>query len=312
MLNTLLPLKEIKANTEFMKQEIKKQMRRQELIRWSSSSHIGKNQFFPTIPSYKCYRISSLVGHSNQKHRGNLILENSLAEVSWNITKTTVDPFLTWYPHIAWNHIYSQIETKTKPCFCLTWHTTTFTTKTILTTSPGEHQGQGPFFAFGNQIDYILCSQRWRSSIQSAKTRPEEDCGSDHELLIAKIRLKSKKVGKTPRPLRYYLNQIPYDYTVEVRNRFKGLDLKDRVPEELWTEVHNIVQEAVIKTIPKKKKCKKAKWLPEEALQTAVKRREAKNKGKMSEFEIYSKNAFAIFSCQGRCCLKCCSLLFSH
>ena len=76
-----------------------------------------------------------------------------------------------------------------------------------------------------NQIDYILCSQRWRSSIHSAKTRPEADYGSDHELLIAKFRLKLKKVEKTTRPFRYYLNQIPYDYTVEVRNRFKGLDL---------------------------------------------------------------------------------------
>ena len=86
-----------------------------------------------------------------------------------------------------------------------------------------------------NQIDYILCSQRWRSSIQSAKTRLAADCGSDHELLIAKFRLKLKKVGKTARPFRYDLNQIPYDYTVEVRNRFKDLDLIDRVPDELWT-----------------------------------------------------------------------------
>ena len=88
-----------------------------------------------------------------------------------------------------------------------------------------------------------------------------------------------KKVRKTTRPFRYDLNQIPYDYTVEVRNRFKELDLIDRVPEELWIEVHDIIQEAVIKTIPKKKKCKKAKWLSEEALQIAVKTREAKGKG---------------------------------
>ena len=128
-------------------------------------------------------------------------------------------------------------------------------------------------------MDYILCSQRWRSSIQSAKTRPGADCGSDHELLYAKFRLKLKKVGKTTRPFRYDLNQIPYHYTVEVRNRFKGLDLTDRVPEELWTEILDIVQEAVIKTIPKKKKCKKAKWLSEEALQIAEKRRDAKGKG---------------------------------
>ena len=85
-----------------------------------------------------------------------------------------------------------------------------------------------------------------------------------------------KKVGKTTRPFRYDLNQIPYDYTVEVRNRFKGLDLIDRVPDELWTEVRDIVQETGSKTIPKKKKCKKSKWLSEEALQIAVKRREVK------------------------------------
>ena len=88
-----------------------------------------------------------------------------------------------------------------------------------------------------------------------------------------------KKVGKTTRPFRYDLNQIPYGYIVQVTNRFKGLDLIDRVPEELWTEVRDIVQETGIKTIPKKKKCKKAKWLSEEALQIAEKRREAKGKG---------------------------------
>ena len=88
---------------------------------------------------------------------------------------------------------------------------------------------------YKNQINYILCSQKWRSTIQSAKTRLEADCGSDRELLIAKFRLKLKKVGKTTRPSSYYLNQIPYDYTVEERNRFKGLDLIDRAPEELWT-----------------------------------------------------------------------------
>ena len=91
------------------------------------------------------------------------------------------------------------------------------------------------------------------------KTRPGADCGSDHELLITKFRLKLKKVEKTTRPFRYDLNQIPYDYTVEVRNRFKGIDLIDRVPGELRMEVHDIVQETGIKTIPKKKKCKKVK-----------------------------------------------------
>ena len=88
-----------------------------------------------------------------------------------------------------------------------------------------------------------------------------------------------KKVGKTTRPFRYDLNQIPYNYTVEVTNRFKGLDLRDRMPEELWTEVHDIVQEAGMKTICKKKKYKKSKWLSEEALQIAEKKREAKGKG---------------------------------
>ena len=93
-------------------------------------------------------------------------------------------------------------------------------------TSPdGQHQ---------NQIDYILCSQRYRSSIQSAKKRPGADCGSDHELLITKFRLKLKKVGKTTRPFRYDLNQIPNDYTVEVRNRFKGLDLIDCLMKYGW------------------------------------------------------------------------------
>jgi len=92
----------------------------------------------------------------------------------------------------------------------------------------------------------------WRSSIKSAKSRLGADCGSDHELLIAKFRLKLKKVRKTTRPFRYDLNQIPWDYTVVVTSRFKGLDLIDRVPEELWMEVHNIVQEVVIETIPNK------------------------------------------------------------
>ena len=112
-------------------------------------------------------------------------------------------------------------------------------------TSPdGQHQ---------NQIDYIFCSQRWRSSVQLAKSSLGADCGSDDELLIAKFRLKLKKVGKTTRPFRYDLNQIPYNHTVEVTNQFKGLDLIDRVPEEIQMEICNL-QEAVIKTIPKKKK----------------------------------------------------------
>ena len=122
-----------------------------------------------------------------------------------------------------------------------------------------------PDVQYQNQIDYILCSQRWRSSIHSknktkqnkTKTRLGADCGLDHELLITKFRLKLKKVGKTTRPFRYDLNQIPYDYSVEVRNRFKGLDLIDRVPDELWNEVHDIVQETGIKPSPWKRNAKK-------------------------------------------------------
>ena len=95
-----------------------------------------------------------------------------------------------------------------------------------------------------------------------------------------------KKVGKTTKPFRYDLNQITYNYTVEVTKRFNGLELIDRVPELLWTEVFNSLQEAVIKTIPKKKKCKKAKWLSEEALQIAVKRREVKAKKKRKDKPI--------------------------
>ena len=138
------------------------------------------------------------------------------------------------------------------------------------------------------EIKYLYvfdqCGQRWRSSIESTKTRPGADCGSDHELLITKFRLKLKKVGKTARPFRYDLNQIPYDYTVEVRNRFMGLDLIDRVPDELWMEVCDIIQETEINTIPKKKKCKKAKWLYEEALQIAV-----KSKGEKERYTLLNE-----------------------
>ena len=137
-----------------------------------------------------------------------------------------------------------------------------------------------------NQTDDILCNQTWRSFIQSARTRLGADCGSDHEHFIAKFRLKLKKVGKTTRPFRYDINQIPYDYTVEVRSRFKGLDLIDREPDELWMENHDIVQEAVIKTIPKKNKCKKAKWLSEVALQIAVNKEKRKAKEKRKDIPI--------------------------
>jgi len=131
---------------------------------------------------------------------------------------------------------------------------------------------------YRNQIDYIFCSQRWRNSIQSAKTILGADCGSDHELLTVKFRLISKKVGEATRPFRYDLNQILNDYTVDVRNRFKGLYLVDRVPDKLWTEVHDTVKETGIKMIPKKKKRKKAKWLTEEDLQIAVKRKGEKER----------------------------------
>ena len=142
-------------------------------------------------------------------------------------------------------------------------------------TSPdGQHQ---------NQTDYIFCNQRWRSSIQAAKTRLGADSGSDHKLLIAKFRLKLKKVGKTTRPFRYDLSQIPYDYTVEWEIDLR-VYLIDRVPDELWMEVHDIVQETGIKTIPKKNKRRKAKWLSEEALQIAVKRSEAKSKGEKERY----------------------------
>ena len=116
--------------------------------------------------------------------------------------------------------------------------------------------------------------------MQSTKTRPGADCGSDHEILIAKFRRKLKKVGKTTRSFRYDLNQTPYDYTVEVRNRFKGPDLIDRVPDELWNEARDIVQETGIKTIPVEKKCKKAKWLSGEAYKSCEKKRSEKQRRK--------------------------------
>ena len=115
------------------------------------------------------------------------------------------------------------------------------------------------------------------------KTRLGADCGSDHELLIAKFKVKLKKVGKITRSFRYDLSQILCDYTMEVSNRFKGLDQVDRVPEELWTGVHTIVQEAVPKTIPKKKKCKKATWLSEEALQVAEQRKRTERQGRQGK-----------------------------
>jgi len=118
---------------------------------------------------------------------------------------------------------------------------------------PGNQQSTFCLYEFVHS-EYFIAAEDWEALYGQQKTRPGADCGSGHELLIAKFRLKMKKVGKTTRPFRYDLNQIPYDYTVEVTNRFKRLDLIDRVPEELWTEVRDIVQEAMIKTILKKRK----------------------------------------------------------
>ena len=112
-----------------------------------------------------------------------------------------------------------------------------------------------------------------------SKTRLGADCGSDHELLIAKLKFKLKKVGETTRIFRYDVNPNLYDYKVEVRNRFKGLDLTNSVPDNLWMEVHDIVQETGIKTIPMEKTCQKAKGLSGEALQIVVKRKDVKSTG---------------------------------
>ena len=127
------------------------------------------------------------------------------------------------------------------------------------TSSDGQYQ---------NQNDYILCSQRWRRSIQSAKTRPGADCGSDHELLIAKLRLKLKKVEKPTRPFRYGLNQIPYDYTVEVRNRFKALNLIECLKNYGQRFVTLYRRQGLRSSLRKRNE----KWLSEEALQIAEKR----------------------------------------
>ena len=117
-------------------------------------------------------------------------------------------------------------------------------------------------WSISNQIDYIICSQRLRNYIQSAKTSPGADCGSDHVLLIAKLRLKWKTVRKTTRPIRYDLNQIPYDYTVEMTNRFKGLDLIDRIPEELWMEVRKLYRRQWSRASPRKRNAKRQNGCP--------------------------------------------------
>ena len=143
-----------------------------------------------------------------------------------------------------------------------------------------------------NQIDYILCSQRWISSIQTAETRLGADYSSDHQLLIANFRFKLKKVGKTTRPFRCDPNQIPCGYTVKVMDRCKGLDLVDRVPEGPWLEVRNIVHEAVTKAISKKNKGKKAKGLFEEASQIGEERRKAKGEGERERYNQLSSRIF--------------------
>ena len=150
-----------------------------------------------------------------------------------------------------WTLLLSPVTSTTGYCFCsgsilsffleLFLHWSTVENTLFQQHKRRLYTRKSPDGQHWNQTDYILCSQRWRSSIQSAKTRLGADCGSDHELLIAKFRLKLKKVGKTTRPFMYDLNHIPYDYTVEVRNRFKGLDLIDRVPDELRNEVRDIV-----------------------------------------------------------------------
>ena len=123
-------------------------------------------------------------------------------------------------------------------------------------------------------------------ALYSQRKRLGADCGSDHEFLIAKFRLKLKKAGKTTRPFKYDLNQIHYDYTVEMTNSFKGLDLIDKVHEELWMEVCDTEQQAMSKTIPKKKKGKKAKWLSDKALQVAEKKEKQKAKEKRDDIPI--------------------------
>ena len=173
------------------------------------------------------------------------------------------------------------------------------------TTQTGLYTWTSPDGQYWNQTDYILCSWRWRSSTQSAKTRLGTDCGSDHELLIAKIRPKSKKVGKTTRLLRYDVNQISYDCTVKVRNRFKGLDLTDRGVKNYRQRFKTLYRKQWSKPSPTKVKCKKAKWLAEEVLWIAEKRREAKGKGDKerythlnAEFQRIMRNKKAFLSLQ--------------
>ncbi|CAF1396827.1 unnamed protein product [Adineta steineri] len=145
-------------------------------------------------------------------------------------------------------------------------------------TSPG---GQ-----YRNQIDYILCNQRWRSSIKLSKTRPTADCGTEHELLLAKIQIKLKKTGKVVKQLKYDSANIPHQYTVNIKNRFDGLDLEDRLPEGLWTEIRGIIKEETTKNIPHQKKQKRAKWLSDDTLKVAEERRKEKSNNDRTTFSI--------------------------
>jgi exonuclease III len=130
-----------------------------------------------------------------------------------------------------------------------------------------------------NQIDYILCQQRWKSSVQSTRTLPGADCGTDHELLVAGMRIKLKKVNRTSLPKRYDLENIPAKYAIEVRNRFSALDTVERNPEELWEEISEIVKEEAKRNIPTLTKKKKSKWLSEQAIKIADERRKMKARG---------------------------------
>ena len=140
---------------------------------------------------------------------------------------------------------------------------------------------------YQNQFDYILCSWRWRSTIESAKTRLGADCGSDHELLTAKFRLKLKKVGKTIRPFRFDLNQIPYDYTVELTNRFKGLHLIDSVPEEVWRRFITLTRRPWSKPPPRKRNAKRQNSCLSRLTNSCEKKisKRQRRKGKIFPFE---------------------------
>ena len=144
---------------------------------------------------------------------------------------------------------------------------------------------------YQNQIDYILCGWRWRGPIQSAKTRPESDCGSNHQLLTENFRFELQKVGKNTRPFRYDLNQILYDYTVEMTNRFKGLGLIDRVPEKLWTEVCDIVQEVMTKPSSTKRNARRQRGCLRRPYKELSKKEKQKAKEKRKDRYIWMQSS---------------------